>query len=143
MKAKLLRPLVLFGFLVLLAGCVTGTLQPTNLIPEPEPDTGLVYFYREKRFSGGAVSYNIKEGDKVLGPIKNGTYFFVHAEPGVHTYTASTEETKSRTLTVEAGKTYYIECGVDVGFFVGQPVLKIVTADEAKAVIPGLKYMTK
>jgi len=143
MKRKPISIAFMLLMLALLGGCVTGTIQETKVYPEPEPGKGLVYFFRERKMAGGAVAYNIQENGEVIGAIKNGTYFFVQATPGTHTYSASTEATKSRTIEVEAGQTYYIECGVDLGFFAGQPSLKIVIEDEALSVLPDCKYLTK
>ncbi len=143
MNIKHLVTAALFGVVALVSGCVSGTIQKEKLYPDPEDGKGLVYFYRERKLVGGAVGYNIKEGETVIGAIKNGTYCFVQATPGAHTYSASTEAGTARTLTIEAGKTYYIECGVEMGLFAGRPSMKIANPDEAKAVLPGLKYLTK
>jgi hypothetical protein len=102
-----------------------------------------VYVYREKKIMGMAVSYNVKENGQVIGAIANGTYFFVFADPGKHTYTASTESDSARTLDVEGGKTYYLEAGVEMGVFAGRPALKIASEAEAKSVLPTLTYATK
>lgn len=135
---------ILLGFAAaMLSGCVSVNKQTTQVFPPPQPDKGIVYFFRESKFMGCAVSYNVKEGDKILGPIANGTYFFVIEEPGTHTYTASTEASVSRTVNVEAGKTYYIECSVEIGAFAGRPGMHIVTEDEGNAVLPKLTYATK
>jgi hypothetical protein len=117
--------------------------QSVRVFPDPQPDKGLVYFYRESKMLGCAISYNIKEDGNVVGAIGNGTYCFVFSEPGIHTYSASTEAEASRTLDVQAGYTYYIECGVDMGFVAGRPALKIASALEAKSVLPSLTYVTK
>lgn len=92
---------------------------------------------------GMAISCNVREGDKVIGAIAHGTYFFVFAEPGRHTYSASTEGTSSRTLDVEAGKTYYIEASVEMGILAGHPSLKIANDAEAKSVLPTCTYAVK
>jgi hypothetical protein len=133
----------LFSLVALLSGCASVTKQAAKVYPERKPDKGLVYIYREKKFVGMAISYNIKENEKVVGAIANGTYFFLFAEPGKHTYTASTEASSSRTLDIEANKTYYIEAGVEMGILAGRPSLKIASEMEAKSVLPTLTYATK
>ena len=140
------RSFLLFSALLgalLFTGCASVTKQASNQFPQPAPDKGLVYFYREGKFVGSLVSYNIKHEDKVIGALANGTYFFYEVAPGTHTFTASTEAKASRTVTVEAGKTYYIVGSVDVGLFAGRPALKIENEQEAKSVLPSLKYATK
>lgn len=143
MKLQPLLALGLLGLVTVLIGCASVSKQAANVYPEPKPAKGLIYFYREKKFMGMAVSYNVKENEKVIGAIANGTYFFVFADPGKHSYTASTEASSSRTVDVEGGKTYYIEAGVEMGVFAGHPALKIASEAEAKSVLPTLTYATK
>lgn len=143
MKIKNIFTIGLFGLVALLSGCASVSRQAVNVFPDVKPDKGLVYFYRERKFVGGAISYNVKENDQVIGAIANGTYFFVEPTPGEHTYTANTEASSSRTINVEAGKTYYIECSVEMGVFAGRPALKIASEAEGKSVIPKLQYATK
>lgn len=130
---------------LLFTGCASVTKQAANVFPEPKPDKGLVYFYRESKFFGMAISYDIREKatNTVIGAIANGTYFFNFAEPGEHIYTASTESEAARNLTVEAGKTYYIECSVAMGVLAGHPSIKIANEAEAKQVLPKLHYAIK
>jgi hypothetical protein len=143
MSLKTFLTIGILAVSTLFTGCASVKKQATNLYPTPPDDKGLVYFYRESKFVGGAVSYNIRENDQIVGAIANGTYFFLFPTPGEHTYSAATEAASARTLTVEAGKTYYIECGVEMGLFAGRPSLKIVAEAEGKSVIPSLRYATK
>lgn len=133
----------LLGLISMICGCASVSKQPTNIYPEVREDKGLVYFYRERKFVGAAISYNIKENGEIVGAIANGTYFFLFVDPGTHTYTAATEASTSRTLEVEAGKTYYVECGVEMGFMAGHPSMRIVNDAEGKSVLPNLKYAIK
>ena len=143
MNFKKLAHYALFGLVVLFSGCASVNRQAVQVFPPAQTDKGVVYFFREHKLVGCAISYNIKEGDKVLGPAGNGTYFFVIAEPGSHTYTASTESATSRTINVEAGKIYYVECGVEMGVFAGRPSMRIVAEEEGKSLLPHLTYATK
>ena len=77
--------------LAILSGCASVTRQASNQYPDPKADKGLVYFYRERKFMGAAISYNIKEHNQIVGAVANGTYFFLEVAPGSHTYTANTE----------------------------------------------------
>lgn len=143
MKLTKILMLGLLGLTALLSSCASVTKQASNVYPDPRPDKGLVYFYRESHLMGWAISYNVRENGKVIGAIANGTYFYVFANPGKHTYTASTEADSSRTLSVEGGKTYYIECGVEMGAFAGRPTLKIANEDEGKSVLQTVHYAIK
>ena len=135
--------LVMTAVIIAFTGCASVATQQTNLFPEPKPGKGLVYFYREKKFAGMAISYNIKLNNAVIGALANGTYFFYEADPGTYTFVASTEASVSRTVSVVEGKTYYISGGVEMGMFAGRPALKVESEDEGKSIIPGLKYAIK
>lgn len=143
MKTPKLIVIGLVGLVALLSGCASVSEHATNVFPEPASGKALIYFFREKKFSGALIAYNIKENGQVIGAVANGTYFFIQADPGVHTYTAATEAESSRTLTVAAGQTHYIECGVEMGMFAGRPALKVASEAEAKGVLPRLTYGTK
>jgi uncharacterized protein DUF2846 len=143
MKLNTRIALTIVGLAPFLGGCASVSRQTTNVYPDPKPDKGLVYFYRENKLLGMAISYNVREGDQVIGALAHGTYFFIFADPGKHTYSATTEATSSRTIDVVAGKTYYIEAAVEMGVFAGHPALKIANEDEAKSVLPTCTYAIK
>lgn len=126
----------------ILSGCANVYRQPSNVYPKTRVDKGLVYFYRENAFVGSGVSYYVYDGDKKIGGLKNGTYFYAWAEPGVHNYWARTESKSEKQLSVETNKTYYIRGEVGMGFFVGRPKLTIVSEDEGKGSLTKAKYAT-
>ncbi len=133
---------LIYAILIVLltGGCASVPTQDTKVYPEPRDDKGLVYFFREGKFAGSAISYKIRSDEKIIGAIKNGSYFFYWAEPGTHTFTAKTEAKVSRTLEIEGGETYYIKCGVEMGVFAGRPSMTIVNEQEGKSLLPELKY---
>jgi hypothetical protein len=143
MKPKYLILALMGMMMIVIAGCATVNRQAKQVFPPQPDDKGLVYFYRERHFVGGGISFNVKENKNILGPAGNGTYFFVIAEPGSHVYEASTEVTSTAVITVEAGKTYYVKCSVEMGAFVGRPCLTIVAPEEGKIRLPSLVYATK
>jgi hypothetical protein len=104
----------------------------------PKPGKGLVIFYREKKLQGWGVGYNVRDGEKEIGGLPNGSYFVYDATPGRHTFAASTESTAERTIDVQPGKTYYISGQVEMGVFVGRPHLTIVDPAEGASAISGL-----
>lgn len=133
--------LVLFLLSFTLAGCfATVQRMDVSVYPDPKADMGLVYFYREARFAGGAISYFIYDGENKIGALASGTYFFYWAEPGDHTFWAKTEQKSSRTINIESGKTYYINGDVRRGSFVASPRLLIINEMEGKSRIKECKY---
>ena len=118
-------------FYVSLFLCLTFTSQSFAQIPEPEDGKGLVVFYRPKKFSGGAITFNIQDQDKNYGPLKNGNVIYVQANPGQHTYFSQVISADAITLTIEPGQVYYVKAIVRVGYVAGRP--KFEQVDEKKA----------
>jgi hypothetical protein len=141
--------LLQFFFTVALAltamGWASASETATDALPQPKSDKGMVCFYREKKFAGWQVSYyNIKESNAVIGALRNGSYFYYEVSPGTYTFLADMLNGKSsRTVTVEAGKTYYIAGSLENGVLGFTPKLSIVSEMEGKSVVPGLKHVAK
>ena len=132
--------IVLLLIVVLTGGCASVTYQTLDVMPEVKEDIGLIYFYRDKAFFGGAISYYIYDGEVKIGALKNGTFFFHETVPGEHTYCGKTESKSCITLSVEAGKTYYVKGDVNIGFFVGRPELNIMPQEVGQHSIKSLRY---
>ena len=98
---------------------------------KPQEGKALVVFYRTKKFSGGAIQFNVKDSEKFYGPLKNGTTIKVNIEPGEHTFFSQVISSDAITLTVEEGKTYYVKGTVKMGALAGRP--KFEQVDEKKA----------
>ena len=96
-----------------------------------------VVFYRLKKFSGGAIQFNVKDSEKHYGQLKNGTTIKVNIEPGEHTFFSQVISSDAITLTAEEGKSYYIKGIVKMGALAGRP--KFILVDEKTA----LKEMSK
>ena len=142
MKNRKLLALAVLGISLLLPGCVSGT-RHASIYPYPDPGKGLVYFFRESHFVGALGSYNIYEGKQILGPMKNGSYFFVQATPGEHTYSGPDAWASSLTINVEAGQTYYVSCSVEVGINSGKSRLSQGYQAVGREKVSKLKYVTR
>jgi Protein of unknown function (DUF2846) len=124
----------------IICACASVQRQAAPSSPDrPKPGKGLVHFYREKKLEGWGVGYNIRDGEKKIGGLPNGSYFVYDATPGPHRFSASTESTAERTIEVQPGKTYYVRGEVEMGLFVGRPHLTIVDPAEGASAINGLK----
>jgi hypothetical protein len=84
---------------------------------------------------GMAVGFDVRAGDRKLGGLPNASYFVYQATPGSHTFSASTEVTKTVNINVRAGKTYYIEGTLGMGAFVGRPELTIASESRGQAIL--------
>ncbi len=111
--------------------------------PTVQADHGLVYFYRESHFGGAAIQYDVRDNGNVIGALQSGTYFFENATPGKHTYSAKTEAESDVSIDVEAGKTYYVQGTISMGFFAGHPHLTLADSSTAQAALAKLDYATK
>lgn len=100
-----------------------------GLIAPPPEGKGQIVFFREKKFTGAAVNYKVREGETELGKLSNGTYFVHVTEPGAHEYTVHSEAKDILNLEVEAGETYYVSGGITMGLLAGRPNLS--PSDEA------------
>lgn len=107
---------------------------------KPAADEGLVYFLRESAFTGGGMSYFIFEDNTKIGVLRSGSYFIHKSKAGKHTYWGETESKAMVTVNVEAGKTYYVVGGINMGFWAGRPALSEVTEPVARKMLPDLTY---
>lgn len=112
---------------------------PVGHIGAPPEGKGQVVFFRDKKFTGAAIRYKVREGATELGKLANGSYFVHVAEPGAHEYTVHSEAKDLLNLEVEAGETYYVVGGITMGFMAGRPNL----SPSDQAVFDGMKGKLK
>jgi hypothetical protein len=106
-----------------------------------ESDKALVYVVRP-----ASVGYAIKSfflcDDEILGINKGRCYFFAHVAPGKHVFWSKSENVDALELTVEAGKTYYIQQHVQVGALRARTKLEVLDETEGKKVLEKCKHHT-
>ncbi len=95
----------------------------------PAAGKGQVVFFRRSALQGAVVWFKVRENGTELGKLTPGRYFVVDAEPGIHTYTAATENTDKLRLEIEPGETYYVEGKISMGLLIGRANLS--PADQA------------
>jgi len=92
-----------------------------------------VYFYRHGKFTGSIAGYDMKNGDAVIGRIKSNSVVIYRAKPGARFFTATTEGESSIRLSLEASRTYFVECGMEGGgVATARPTFKQTSKAEAK-----------
>lgn len=99
---------------------------------QTEEGKGTVVFYRIKKFSGGAITFNIQDSERNYGPLKNGGKITVNVDPGERTFFSQVLSSDAVTLNIEANKTYYVKAVVKVGYYAGRPKLTQVDEKTAK-----------
>lgn len=102
-----------------------------------------VYFYRSDSFVGSAVTYTIYDDTIKVGKMEPGRVLMYYAKPGNRVFTAKMENTSTAIILAEAGKSYFVECGVTMGAIVGNPTLRQTAPQRAISLIakinPALK----
>lgn len=75
----------------------------------PKPDKALVFFYRGYSVYP-TINYYVNDGNKRIGGVSTGSYFYQYADPGRHLYWGQLDFRNDVVLDVEAGQTYYVKC---------------------------------
>lgn len=96
-------------------------------VPPPPAGKGQVVFFRASKLAGMALTFSIREGDKGVAKVGNGTYAIVAADPGPHAYTMESEATDTLNLEVDDGETLYVEHTIGMGIMMGRPHLTPAT----------------
>jgi hypothetical protein len=124
-RTLLISLLTLFAF-------VPESALPAQ-VPQADADKALIVFYRVKNFKGGAIRFNVHSAQGVIGTLTNGSFLYTQVEPGQHTFWSEVISQDSVTLTVEAGKTYYVRGETKLGIYAGRPRLVEVPESQARA----------
>ncbi len=110
--------------------------EPFRAIPGPPPGKALIVVYRPSRFVGAAVQLTLMDGEKAVTSLLNAGYYVYPRDPGPLTLWAKTEVRKEVSISVEAGKTYFVKGGVSMGLIMGRPQLREVSREEAFSDLP-------
>lgn len=101
-------------------------------VNQPEDGKGTVVFYRNKKFSGKAITFNIQDSDKNYGPLKNGGVITISVDPGERTFFSQVLSSDALTLNIEENKKYYVRGTVKMGLYAGRPKLEKVDEKTAQ-----------
>ncbi len=105
-----------------------------------------VYFYRSASLKGAAINYNIYDDTVLIGKMTPGQVLMYYAKPGDRQFIAKMESKSIALMTVDAGKSYFVECGVSIGVVVGNPTMRQVSSQRGIPAIakinPNLKINT-
>ncbi len=89
---------------------ILDKLKNVEMVGPPEAEHAVIYVMRPQGFVGAAVRFRIGIGDVTIGESKRNTYHVVYAPPGEHQFWFGNDKKKKyRPLTVEAGKSYYVQ----------------------------------
>lgn len=104
-----------------------------NQHPTPEPPSGkaLVYVIRPT-IMGNKVQTKLGVDGQWVGVNRGNNYFFVTLEPGEHYFCSQAENRSALALKVEAGKTYYLQQKIRMGFMKARTKLTVLDEAEGK-----------
>jgi Protein of unknown function (DUF2846) len=136
-----LAPLTLILLVFTTACSSVRTGQQSSSVSAPSPNMATVYFYRPQNSPGGAVGVDITDNGIDIGNLQDGTYFIYHANPGEHSFIATTNTTSSQNFRLQSGATYYIKASVVPRQHLFEPSLSVVFDLQGQAAIQNLKRL--
>lgn len=77
--------------------------------PDPPPDKALIYVIRPLSMYQLMLQSKLAVDGQWMGVNRNGTYFFFTLDPGEHYFCSQVRNRSVLVLTVEAGRTYFLE----------------------------------
>lgn len=105
------------------------TKKDQHPTPDAPADKALVYVMRTT-IIGFKIHSKLAVDGKWMGTNRGKTYFFFTLDPGEHFVCSESENQDAIALTVEPGKTYYIQQQVKAGIWKART--KLAMLDEAK-----------
>jgi len=115
-----------------------STMESKNVYAEPEAGKGVVYFLEEEIV--GNVAFSIWDGDKKIGGVSPGTYFFYQASPGDHIFWSKSDVKRSFSLKVEAGRKYFVYVTSDMSRTVARANFSPAPEQIGTQAVKKLKY---
>ena len=106
-------------------------LHPT---PEAPPDKALIYVVRPTMM-GNKIQTKLSVDQKWVGVNRGDNYFFFTLDPGEHYFCSTAENHSVLALKVEAGKTYYLQQKVRMGFMKASNRLAVISEEEGEVAL--------
>lgn len=116
-----------------------GTLAQKDSIAKllvPIEDKAIVYIIRPTTF-GAIIRMNVECDSVHIGSTTAKRYIYTALSPGKHTLFSRSENKSTLEVELEAGKIYYINQQVKMGFFIAETGLMLLNEEDGK------KYLNK
>jgi len=113
-------------------GFRTDTDKTTHPTPEPPPDKALVYIVRPTMM-GNKIQSKLAVDGQWVGANRGHNYFFLTLDPGQHYFCSKAENRSVLAVSLEAGKTYFLEQKIKMGFMKARNKLALLREEEGKA----------
>lgn len=105
--------------------------KKTYPLLEPLPDKAIVYVVRPSR-GGSKVQTKFAVDGRWAGVNRGRSYFTLELDPGEHYLCSKAENTSVLALKAEAGKIYYVEQKIKIGFMKARNQLAVLPESEGK-----------
>jgi hypothetical protein len=122
----------LLCLLPFVAACSSSYMQRAEPMGSPGPEEAKVVFCRPSRYLGGAMTFPVWDGDKLLGFSESGGTFEYRCPPGEHFFIASGQTYKGMSATLAGGLVYYVWLTPRVGFLSAGVGLTPVRKEDAE-----------
>ncbi len=101
--------------------------------PTPEPPAGkAMIFVVRPTMAGNKVQSRLGVDGKWIGVNRGDNYFFFALDPGQHYFCSQAENRSVMAMKVEAGKTYYLQQKIRMGFMKARNKLEALEEKEGK-----------
>ncbi|WP_439520853.1 DUF2846 domain-containing protein [Hydrogenophaga sp.] len=133
---------LLLAAVVVLTGCAaTGPryAEVESNFPSLRPGYGRVLVYRPAGM-GAAVQPEVRLNGELIGKAQPEGFFFVDRAAGRYTLTVATEVRATADLELADGATVFVQVGISMGLFVGQPRLTVQSPATAMPQLAALAY---
>jgi Protein of unknown function (DUF2846) len=109
----------------------TDTDKTQHPTPDAPADKALIYVVRPT-MGGNKVQTKLAADSQFKGVNRGNNYFFFTLEPGQHYFCSQAENKSTLSLKVEAGKTYYLQQKIKIGFMKARNKLVVISEAEGK-----------
>jgi len=109
----------------------TDTDKTQHPTPDAPADKALIYVVRPT-MGGNKVQTKLAADGQFKGINRGNNYFFFTLDPGQHYFCSQAENKSTLSLKVEAGKTYYLQQKIKMGFMKARNKLVVISEAEGK-----------
>jgi outer membrane biosynthesis protein TonB len=113
-------------------GYRANTDKTTHPTPEPAADKSLVYVLRPTMM-GSKIQSKLAVDGEWVGVNRGHNYFFLTLAPGEHFFCSKAENRSTLAASLEAGKTYFLEQKIKMGFMKARNKLALLPDAEGRA----------
>ena len=118
-----------------------NTNKKEHPAPEPTPGQALVYIVRPTTYGAG-IQTKVAVDGVWKGVNRGKNYFFFTLEPGEHYFCSKSENRSVTALKLEAGKTYYIQQKIRMGFNKARNRLEVIDEREGRKALQDSRLST-